>query len=255
MADIHLSASRGREHGGLPEVFIGCGVAIRREAFMAVGGYDPAFGYYAEEYDLSAKLIKASHQIVFDPRFRVEHRKTMSGRCMETIIGRLVRNNGWVMQRHAPEAVRREVLRADRSRYRQIALKEDALAGFADGLGQLRATRRAQIRAPMSQEQFDRFTGLSHARAALGRAHDLRRFSTAAVVDAGKNSACVEVALRELGVSITDDAARAGVVVPGTMSPGPMIDSALAWANRGARVVCPWLSAQQLVAQQFRTAA
>ncbi len=255
MADIHLSGGRGRERGGLPEVFIGCGVAIRREAFLAVGGYDPTFGYYAEEYDLSAKLIKAGHRIVFDSRFRVEHRKAMSGRCMDTIIGRLVRNNGWVMQRHAPDLVRRQVLRADRSRYRQIARKEDALAGYTDGLGQLRATLRAQGRSPMSHEQFDRFTGLSHARAAIGHAHERLGFMTAAVVDAGKNSACIDVALRELGVAITDDAARAEVVVPGSMSPGPMIDSALAWASRGARMVCPWLSAEQFVAKRLRTAA
>ena len=46
-----------RESGGLPEVFTGCGVAIRREAFLEARGYDHSFGYYVEEYDLAAKLL------------------------------------------------------------------------------------------------------------------------------------------------------------------------------------------------------
>ena len=45
-ADIVLPNGR-REAGGLPEVFVGCGAAIRRQAFLDTGGYDPTFGYYA----------------------------------------------------------------------------------------------------------------------------------------------------------------------------------------------------------------
>ncbi|MHC5022859.1 MAG: glycosyltransferase family 2 protein [Planctomycetota bacterium] len=48
------------EAGGLPEVFIGCGALIRREAFLDVGGYDPSFEFYVEEYDLCARLISHS---------------------------------------------------------------------------------------------------------------------------------------------------------------------------------------------------
>src|SRR5437868_5875051 len=51
-ADIWLSAKRDkqavRESGGLPEVFIGCGVAIRRKLFVELGGYDASFNYYVE---------------------------------------------------------------------------------------------------------------------------------------------------------------------------------------------------------------
>ena len=131
MADIHLDNGRGRERGGLPEVFIGCGVAIRREAFMDAGGYDHRFGYYAEEYDLAARLLLAGERVVFDPRFVVEHRKVAAGRDMNLIFERLVRNNAWVAQRYAPDAQRRALLRRDRARYRSIAGKEHAPAGFA----------------------------------------------------------------------------------------------------------------------------
>ena len=41
-ADIRLPDQR-REAGGLPEVFVGCGAAIRRKAFIDVGGYAASF--------------------------------------------------------------------------------------------------------------------------------------------------------------------------------------------------------------------
>ena len=73
-ADIRLPDG-SREAGGLPEVFIGCGVAIRRDAFLDAGGYDPSFHYYAEEYDLCAKLILRGGRIIHDSSFRVLHEK------------------------------------------------------------------------------------------------------------------------------------------------------------------------------------
>jgi GT2 family glycosyltransferase len=91
-AEIRLP-SGSREAGGLPEVIVGCGAAIRRNAFLAVGGYDPAFDYYAEEYDLCAKFIIEGWRIVHDQRFKVQHDKTEAGRDMNRILYRLVRNN------------------------------------------------------------------------------------------------------------------------------------------------------------------
>jgi GT2 family glycosyltransferase len=79
VAEIMLCNGR-RESGGLPEVIIGCGAAIRTEAFLSVQGYDPTFDYYAEEYDLCAKLILSGWRIVHDFRFRVMHEKTSAGR-------------------------------------------------------------------------------------------------------------------------------------------------------------------------------
>jgi hypothetical protein len=47
-----------REQGGLPEVFVGCGAAIRREAFVTAGGLRRRrSAIYAEEYDLCARLL------------------------------------------------------------------------------------------------------------------------------------------------------------------------------------------------------
>lgn len=248
-ADIYLPGRAQRESGGLPEVFIGCGVAIRRAVFLELGGYDAAFGYYAEEYDLAARMMRAGLRVVFDPWFRVEHHKVAQNRDMNLIVSRLARNNGWVMQRYAPEACRRERMREDRRRYRAIARKENALAGFAAGLAELRRTVRGQGRTPLSPGAFDRFTGLSYAREAVAAAVAEKRFATAAVVDEGKSAWAVHAALREAGARVVD-AGRNGqesaeVLVIGTLSPGPMLDAyerrTFLMNGRGPRVIAPWV--------------
>lgn len=241
-ADIFLgssaSAITGREQGGLPEVFIGCGVALRRSLFSALGGYDHTFNYYAEEYDLAARILLAGYRVVFDPAFRVLHRKVTAGRDMNTIVSRLVRNNGWVMQRYAPEGVRREQLRTTRDRYRAIAEKEGAVRGFRAGLHELRATIRSQPRRELSGELWRRFTGLAAARDGLAWNLSLRGVRTAAIVEEGKNANEIRAALRELGIAVVPPD-RAEALVIGTLSPGPMLDAA---ARRGhdQRVVMPW---------------
>lgn len=241
-ADISLPRAGRRESGGLPEVFIGCGVAIRRDVFLTLGGYDAAFGYYAEEYDLSAKLLLAGHRVVFEPGFRVAHHKVESGRDMNLICARLVRNNGWVMQRYAPDDQRRTELREIRRRYRSIANKESAIRGFTQGLTELRRTVRAQKRTPMTRALFDRFTGLAHAREALAAAWKQSPFRTAALVHEGKNAAMVRRALRELGVREAPDPDAEALVI-GTMSPGPMLDARDALSESNRRVIVPWRAA------------
>lgn len=248
MADIFLPRFGTREAGGLPEVFIGCGVAIRRDVFLHAGGYDHAFNYYAEEYDLAAKLMLNGLRMVFEPAFAVDHLKDAGNRDMNTILARLVRNNGWVMQRYAPEIERRAELCEIRTRYRVIARKEHAMRGFAEGLVELRRTIRSQVRRPMRRAMFDRFTGLAAARDALDLAHRTSRFSSAALVAPGKNAGAVRRALEELGVSIVDEP-RAERLVVATMSPGPMLDAAFARAS-DPRVLTPWLIASSMLARR-----
>ncbi len=244
-ADIHLPAEKRREDGGLPEVFIGCGAALRRDAFLAAGGYDPAFNYYAEEYDLAARLMLMGGRILFDPLFHVEHHKVTAGRDKGLILGRLIRNNGWVTQRYAPEDRRRAELRHLRARYRTIAAREGVTEGFGAGLLELRQTIRTQTRRAMTPEMHDRFTGAAQAIGAVQHAMWDRPFHNAAIISRGKNDWAVERALFESGVSIACDPADAEVLVVGTMSPGPMIDATLrAYRDYpGRRVLVPWLGA------------
>ncbi len=241
MADIRLPALARRESGGLPEVFIGCGAAIRRDAFLRAGGYDHRFHYYAEEYDLAARLLLAGARVGFDPAFRVQHHKTDEGRDMNVILARLVRNTAWVTQRYAPEHERRADLRRIRARYRAIARKERAEAGYAEGLRELRRSIAFQRRTPMPAPIWDRFIGLAHAREALQAAFAARPFRTAALAEPGRNEWVVRRALDELGVRTVDRHADPDAIVIGTLSPGPMLDAAETLAQSGRRVLCPWL--------------
>ncbi len=242
-AEIELGDERGRprgehEAGGLPEVFTGCGVAIRREAFLDTGGYDASFGYYAEEYDLAARLLLAAMSVKLDRRFRVNHRKVAAGRDMGVILHRLVRNNGWVVQRYAPARRRVGELGRTIERYGRIASKEHAEAGHAAGLSELLLTLRSQARRPMPSALWDRFIGRAVCRSSLERAWIKRGFRSAAVIDEGKNAHVVRDALRALGVREVP-AEDADTLVIGTLSPGPLLD---AWSRRAGdpRVVSPW---------------
>ena len=133
-ADITLPDGR-REDGGLPEVFVGCGAAVRRGAFLDTGGYDPAFHFYAEEYDLCAKFLLGGHRVVHDGRLRVRHAKVDAGRDPNLILQRLVRNNSWIAQRYAPPERRLEQLGHTILRYSRIAIQERAAAGDRQSVG------------------------------------------------------------------------------------------------------------------------
>lgn len=233
----------GREAGGLPEVFIGCGVAVRREVFLELGGYDAAFHYYAEEYDLAAKMLLAGGRVAMDRRFRVCHRKVRAGRNMNRILRRLVRNNTWVMQRYAPEACRRQEVARTIKRYGAISLRERAEIGYAMGILDLSLTMgSAQPRREMNQELWDRFTGKAACRASLQAAWEHKRFTSATLIERGKNEHVVREVLREMGVRVVDADQDAEAVVIATMSPGPMLD---AWELLGGRehewLVSPWM--------------
>ena len=238
------------ESGGLPEVFIGCGVAIRRAVFLDAqlggpgfngAGYDPAFHYYAEEYDLAARMILSGFRIAHSRRFRVMHHKAGTGRDMNVILRRLVRNNAWVEQRYAPESERRGAIARTLSRYRAIAQKEGATAGYQLGLLDLDESLDSQPRMEMTRGQYERFTGLAAARVSLGDA--LRRLGTerAMVVNRGKNDWAVEAILSEIGVEIVGEARDADALVVGTLSPGPILDAVTVTADVGRLpVVAPW---------------
>ncbi|MFO0827552.1 MAG: glycosyltransferase [Phycisphaerales bacterium] len=245
-AEISL-LNGGHEAGGLPEVIVGCGAAIRRESFMAVGGYDPSFHFYVEEYDLCAKLILAGDRVVQDRRFRVRHEKSATGRDMNLVLSRLVRNNGWIAARYAPDDEREAALRETIERYAVIARREQALGGYEAGLAELRATLDAQPRIPMSDARWDRFVGRTAARAGLRRSVDRIAGRRVGLVAAGKGSSTIETLVRELGGTIVpvDDAST---LVVGTLSPGPMLDAVSAWSDDPRPLVAPWSLAPEMSA-------
>lgn len=224
-AEIFLANGK-HEAGGLPEVFTGCGVAIRRDVFLELGGYDASFVYYAEEYDLSARMILAGYRVVQDARFRVLHHKVQEGRDMDAIVRHLVRNNGWVALRYAPDAHRSAALNEAVMRYAEIAGKERAVKGYEKGLRELHQTADQQPRRAMSEEQWARFTGLAEARRELGEQRGVVAGKRVCVVGDGKSAWAVKQAAEELGGRLVNGEDEAQVLVVGTMSPGRAADMA-----------------------------
>jgi N-acetylglucosaminyl-diphospho-decaprenol L-rhamnosyltransferase len=51
----------------------GCCLALRRSAFEAVGGFDPAYFMFVEDVDLCARLREAGWRVVFAPVTEVVH--------------------------------------------------------------------------------------------------------------------------------------------------------------------------------------
>lgn len=70
----------GVEREGEVGYFVGAACVVRRSAFLAVGGFDPAFFYAHEETDLSLRLARRGWSILYSPALRFEHRPSASGR-------------------------------------------------------------------------------------------------------------------------------------------------------------------------------
>lgn len=62
--------------------YIGVGHAIRRSAIDIAGWYDGSFFYGMEEFDESFRILDAGFEIIYDPKFSLEHHKHSSGRLI-----------------------------------------------------------------------------------------------------------------------------------------------------------------------------
>lgn len=69
-----------RDESFLTFRYIGVGHALRNDVLKHTGLYDESFFYGMEEFDLSYRLIDAGFQILYDPQFKLEHHRHMSGR-------------------------------------------------------------------------------------------------------------------------------------------------------------------------------
>jgi N-acetylglucosaminyl-diphospho-decaprenol L-rhamnosyltransferase len=56
----------------------GCALMVRRDAVMALGGFDEAFFMYSEEIDLCTRVLDAGHRIVHVPEAAVVHQGQVS---------------------------------------------------------------------------------------------------------------------------------------------------------------------------------
>jgi N-acetylglucosaminyl-diphospho-decaprenol L-rhamnosyltransferase len=77
------AAPLGTPPGGAgPSVlgFLACAVMVRRDAFLAVGGFEPRLFMYGEEALLAMDLAAAGHQLSYVPSLLVRHFPEPSGR-------------------------------------------------------------------------------------------------------------------------------------------------------------------------------
>lgn len=86
--------------GDVP-TFLGGACAIRRSAYVDVGGYWPELWYGHEELDLSWRLIDAGYRIRYEPEAEVFHPRSDIGRHADgwRLTGR---NRVWIARRNLP---------------------------------------------------------------------------------------------------------------------------------------------------------
>ncbi|HEX8694945.1 MAG TPA: glycosyltransferase [Longimicrobium sp.] len=73
--------------------FIGFGHLLRREAFLAAGGFREQLGIHGEEKELALRLLDAGWRIVYLPDARVAHLADAAGRDRRRYLHLTVRND------------------------------------------------------------------------------------------------------------------------------------------------------------------
>ncbi|MFQ5428866.1 MAG: glycosyltransferase family 2 protein [Phycisphaerae bacterium] len=278
-ADLGAAACRVRladppsrhDAGGVPGVFFNCGGVIRRSAFIEVGGLPIDFQYYVEEYDLCCRLWRAGWRV--EPRgdLLVRHRRSTVNRDNDRMIRLLVRNNLKLWAKYAPRPHREDLVESALQRYRRIAGKHGAMAGFRAGLAQGRAETAgaAESRRLLSPAHLQDLFGLSEARTVLTRWAQRFHVRTVAIWRRGKGCEQVLDLARSIGFRIeavydepdaadTDrcwrraplrdeacfDTTRVDGIVAGTLSPGVAEDWTAELSARFPRMpivsAAPW---------------
>lgn len=83
--------------------FIGAGHAVRRSAYLAVGGGDERMFYGSDEIEAAFRLLHAGWSLRYDPRAVVEHRPAPTGRMPDVRrIGHHLHNRVILARRYLP---------------------------------------------------------------------------------------------------------------------------------------------------------
>jgi GT2 family glycosyltransferase len=72
--------------------FFAYGSLLRTAALRRVGAFEPAFGYYYEEMELSLRLFDAGYSVIYDPSLFVMHYQDERGRDQIRIYRLMLRN-------------------------------------------------------------------------------------------------------------------------------------------------------------------
>jgi GT2 family glycosyltransferase len=143
---LMAAAPLGTERGAAgPAVlgFLACAVVVRRDAFLAVGGFSPRLFVYGEEALLAMDLAAAGHRLSYVPDLVVRHLPQPAGRDGGARRRREVRNRVLTaVLRRPPAVVARTVAGAVR----------DCPQGAADALRDLPWAVRSRRRLPPAVE-------------------------------------------------------------------------------------------------------
>ena len=90
------------DHPGTIMAFVGCGFAIRRKLFERVGWYPERFFLYQNEIEIAIRVMREDYQIYYEPRCRVVHRESPTGRASWRQVFFPTRNTIWIIRRYFP---------------------------------------------------------------------------------------------------------------------------------------------------------
>lgn len=79
---------------------MGCGNLVRRDAWIAVGGYEEHFFLYRNDTDMALKLLGAGFDVLYDPSWRVWHDSPTVQRQKPRWFRLSTRNWVWMCRRH-----------------------------------------------------------------------------------------------------------------------------------------------------------
>ncbi len=130
--------------------FLACSAVVRRDAFLAAGGFEPRFVVGGEEELLACDLAASGWELVYVDELEVHHRPSMS-RDPASRRRREQRNTLWTAWLRRP---RREALTLTLEAFRRSASDADARAGLLDATRALPwvARNRRVVREPLAGE-------------------------------------------------------------------------------------------------------
>ncbi len=79
---------------------MGCCNLVRRDVWLAVGGYDESFFLYRNDVELALKILAAGRGVHFNPAWRCEHDSPASGATSARWCELATRNWVWLARRH-----------------------------------------------------------------------------------------------------------------------------------------------------------
>jgi GT2 family glycosyltransferase len=191
-----------RECSAYPNVFIGCGVGLRKTALDQVGALPEDFFMQAEEYDLSLRLLDAGWDVETFDDLHITHLKTPRSRVPDRVMRLDVRNNLIVAARYFPDEWASAFCIDWMLRYGLIASAKRQRRPYLMGLAQGLVEALRHPRRPISDEAFEQFAKIKLIQQRMTQAKHDYGISRLLLIDLGKNILPYHLAANASGIEI-----------------------------------------------------